>query len=102
MQKQLSRMPAQSKLPPRRPGMQIAHAGRKASTRRPWEGHGEAPPSEGGWSDVVAPSPLPFAEGYPQPHPLHRDGIENVIRAFAQVAGRAGAGAISPRCASGL
>src|SRR5213594_1599555 len=43
-------------------GMQLAHAGRKASTRRPWEGQGTIPESEGGWKKVVAPSALPFAE----------------------------------------
>src|SRR5213594_3832726 len=36
-------------------GMQLAHAGRKASTRRPWEGQGTIPESEGGWKKVVAP-----------------------------------------------
>src|ERR1700679_2545113 len=37
-------------------GVQLAHAGRKASTRRPWEGEGTVTPSEGGWPDVFAPS----------------------------------------------
>ena len=50
-------------------GMQLAHAGRKASTRRPWEGSGAILESEGGWKKVVAPSALPFAESYPMPHP---------------------------------
>src|ERR1700676_4447438 len=41
-------------------GMQLAHAGRKASTYRPWENrHGAIPESEGGWRNVVAPSPPP-------------------------------------------
>jgi len=43
-------------------GMQLAHAGRKASTYRPWSGHGKIPESSGGWSNVVAqahwPSPM--------------------------------------------
>src|SRR5213082_4081624 len=43
-------------------GMQLAHAGRKASTRRPWEGSGAIPESEGGWKKVVAPSALAFAD----------------------------------------
>ena len=44
-------------------GMQLAHAGRKASTRRPWEEPGgTVPESEGGWKKVVAPSALAFAE----------------------------------------
>ena len=70
-------------------GMQIAHAGRKASTHRPWDGHGAVPASEGGWSNVVAPSPLPFAEGYAQPRELDGDGITQVIQSFAAAAGRA-------------
>src|SRR5436853_3980538 len=41
-------------------GMQLAHAGRKASTRRPWEAPGAIPEAEGGWKKVVAPSALPF------------------------------------------
>ena len=41
-------------------GMQLAHAGRKASTRRPWEGPGSIPEHEGGWKKVVAPSALAF------------------------------------------
>src|SRR4029453_17803011 len=39
-------------------GMQLAHAGRKASTRRPWEGDGAVPESEGGWKNVMAPSAI--------------------------------------------
>src|SRR6476660_8817854 len=52
-------------------GIQLAHAGRKASTRRPWEGGGEIGPEEGGWPDNVwAPSAIPFSETYPQPKEL--------------------------------
>src|SRR5881394_2787988 len=39
-------------------GMQLAHAGRKASTSRPWEGHDAVPENEGGWKKVVAPSAI--------------------------------------------
>src|SRR5881398_3903947 len=42
-------------------GMQLAHAGRKASTRRPWESDGVVPETEGGWQNVMAPSALRFA-----------------------------------------
>lgn len=70
-------------------GIQLAHAGRKASTRRPWEGTGTVVPADGGWSDVVAPSAVPFNEHYPSPHALTRDGIEEVTRAFAMAAARA-------------
>ena len=48
-------------------GMQLAHAGRKASTYRPWSGSGRIPELEGGWSNVLAPSPVAFADNYPQP-----------------------------------
>lgn len=70
-------------------GIQLAHAGRKASTRRPWEGGGKVPPSEGGWEDVVAPSDIPFADNYPQPHALTAEGIQRVIHGFRDAASRA-------------
>lgn len=70
-------------------GMQLAHAGRKASTYRPWEGHGLVPESKGGWRKIVAPSPLPFTEGYAVPEPLTVEGIAEVVRAFAAAAHRA-------------
>ena len=41
-------------------GTQLAHAGRKASTYRPWQGHGTVPESDGGWTNVVAASALAF------------------------------------------
>ena len=64
-------------------GMQLAHAGRKASTRRPWETPGTVPESEGGWKKVVAPSALRFADNYPMLQELTRDGIQEVVVAFA-------------------
>jgi 2,4-dienoyl-CoA reductase-like NADH-dependent reductase (Old Yellow Enzyme family) len=70
-------------------GMQLAHAGRKASTSRPWEGHDAVPESEGGWTKVVAPSAIPFSETYPMPQELTGDGIREVIDAFAAAARRA-------------
>src|SRR5215468_3032673 len=70
-------------------GMQLAHAGRKASTRRPWEGDGAIPVSEGGWTNVLAPSAIPFTENYPKPHALTRDGIREIVAAFAAAARRA-------------
>src|ERR1022692_1850558 len=42
-------------------GVQLAHAGRKASTYRPWDGEGAVPEGEGGWENVAAPSAVPFA-----------------------------------------
>jgi 2,4-dienoyl-CoA reductase-like NADH-dependent reductase (Old Yellow Enzyme family) len=70
-------------------GMQLAHAGRKASTSRPWEGHDAVPESEGGWKKVVAPSAIPFSETYPMPQELTLDGIQEVIAGFAAAARRA-------------
>ena len=55
--------------------IQLAHAGRKASMRRPWAGDGIAPVSEGGWT-VVAPSTIPFSEAYP--HPVALDAAGNI------------------------
>jgi 2,4-dienoyl-CoA reductase-like NADH-dependent reductase (Old Yellow Enzyme family) len=70
-------------------GMQLAHAGRKASTRRPWEGSGTVAEAEGGWSNVMAPSAIPFVENYPMPKALTLDGIQNIVAAFASAARRA-------------
>jgi 2,4-dienoyl-CoA reductase-like NADH-dependent reductase (Old Yellow Enzyme family) len=70
-------------------GMQLAHAGRKASTRRPWEGEGLLPESEGGWRRVVAPSAIPFSETYPRPQALAEAEIHEVVDAFAAAARRA-------------
>ena len=69
-------------------GMQLAHAGRKASTYRPWDGRGVIPRAEGGWP-VVAPSALPFADGYPQPAALDEAGIAAIVKAFSEAARRA-------------
>jgi 2,4-dienoyl-CoA reductase-like NADH-dependent reductase (Old Yellow Enzyme family) len=69
-------------------GMQLAHAGRKASTYAPEKGHGRIPESEGGWNNVVAPSALLFTDGYPMPQALSIDGIQNIVSAFAAAARR--------------
>lgn len=70
------------------PGIQIAHAGRKASTDAPWRGGKPVAPGAGGWQ-TVAPSPRPFADGYPVPRELTIDEIERVIGAFRDAARRA-------------
>ena len=70
-------------------GIQLAHAGRKASTLVPWEGVGNAPPSKGGWSPVVGPSPIAFDESYQTPHDLSLEEIRGTVQAFAQAALRA-------------
>jgi 2,4-dienoyl-CoA reductase-like NADH-dependent reductase (Old Yellow Enzyme family) len=70
------------------PGIQLAHAGRKASTLSPWKGEGLVPESEGGWP-VVAPSAIPFTDTYPQPTALDAAGIRKVVADFRAAAGRA-------------
>jgi 2,4-dienoyl-CoA reductase-like NADH-dependent reductase (Old Yellow Enzyme family) len=70
------------------PGIQLAHAGRKASTARPWDGGKPvAPPA--GWTPIVAPSAVPFDDGYQTPAALTDTDLAEVIDAFAQAAGRA-------------
>ncbi|HEV2274161.1 MAG TPA: NADH:flavin oxidoreductase/NADH oxidase [Acidobacteriaceae bacterium] len=69
-------------------GMQLAHAGRKASMTRPWDAERYVPPSEGGWQPV-GPSPLSFAAHYGKPAALDEAGIHHVIRAFVSAAQRA-------------
>ena len=68
-------------------GIQLAHAGRKASTYRPWSGQGEIPENEGGWS-TLAPSALSFADDYPMPVALAVTGIRALQDAFAKAAAR--------------
>nr|WP_229797707.1 NADH:flavin oxidoreductase/NADH oxidase [Planomonospora parontospora] len=70
------------------PGIQLAHAGRKASTDRPWLGGAPVGEADGGWRPV-APSPLPFAPGHPVPHELTADEIQRVVGDFARAAERA-------------
>lgn len=70
-------------------GIQLAHAGRKASTRRPWDGRGALGTDERGWAPIWGPSPLPFDEGSPTPQELDEAGIAGVTRAFAAAAARA-------------
>ncbi|WP_299537288.1 NADH:flavin oxidoreductase/NADH oxidase [uncultured Streptomyces sp.] len=73
------------------PGIQLAHAGRKASTDAPWRG-GKALPADGpealGWQPL-GPSPLPFDEGDPVPAELTTDQIHEVAGQFAASAKRA-------------
>jgi 2,4-dienoyl-CoA reductase-like NADH-dependent reductase (Old Yellow Enzyme family) len=73
------------------PAIQLAHAGRKASTSRPWEGHDPLAPEAGGW-DAVGPTgtPWPYEEGTaPETERLDQAGIESVIDAFRAAARRA-------------
>lgn len=70
------------------PGMQLAHAGRKGSTRVPWETPGAVPVTEGGW-EPVAPSALAFSAEYPMPKALDAEGIRDVVASFRAAAQRA-------------
>jgi 2,4-dienoyl-CoA reductase-like NADH-dependent reductase (Old Yellow Enzyme family) len=70
-------------------GIQLAHAGRKASVEVPWKGGAQiAPGAPGGWQ-THAPSPLPFASGQSTPLALDRGGLKRVREAFAAAAMRA-------------
>ncbi|MGZ5176537.1 MAG: oxidoreductase, partial [Burkholderiales bacterium] len=73
---------------PIRIGVQLAHAGRKASAQRPWEGRGALHSGEGAW-ETVAPSAIPLAEGWPTPRALDRAGMDAVRNAFVSAARRA-------------
>jgi 2,4-dienoyl-CoA reductase-like NADH-dependent reductase (Old Yellow Enzyme family) len=71
------------------PGIQLAHAGRKASCDVPWKGGASLKTAaEGGWP-VVGPSPIPFTEEDPVPIPLDEAGIEHSIQAWEAAAQRA-------------
>ena len=76
------------------PGLQITHAGRKASERRPW--HGETPVDkedlelrhEAPWT-ACAPSAIPYADGWPAPETMTKTDIQRVIASFGKAAQRA-------------
>ena len=69
------------------PGLQLAHAGRKASTYAPEKGEGQIPLSAGGWHPV-APSAIAFAPNDPAPLALDNQGLQRVISAFAEASRR--------------
>jgi 2,4-dienoyl-CoA reductase-like NADH-dependent reductase (Old Yellow Enzyme family) len=69
-------------------GVQIGHAGRKASTHRPWQGHGFLKPEQGAWQ-TLAPSPLPLAAGWPAPQAMSKADMRQLTQAFVQAAERA-------------
>ena len=74
------------------PGMQLAHAGRKASTTAPWFGGGPLTHEQGGWAPVSSTS-VPFAAGHPVPRALTHAEIDQVVADFQQATLRAlGAG----------
>jgi 2,4-dienoyl-CoA reductase-like NADH-dependent reductase (Old Yellow Enzyme family) len=71
------------------PAMQLAHAGRKASTSAPWDGGGALQESEQGWRPIFGPSAIPFSTASPTPEPLDEAGIARVVAAFGEAARRA-------------
>jgi len=71
------------------PAIQLAHAGRKASISRPWEGDSPISPEEGGWTPIFAPSAIAFNNGAQVPHALSKQEIGIIVQAFADAARRA-------------
>ncbi|KZT66247.1 FMN-linked oxidoreductase [Daedalea quercina L-15889] len=71
-------------------GIQLAHAGRKASTVAPWiHSRHPAPVSDGGWpDDIWGPSAIPYSEDLPAPKELTKDGIKRIVNAFGAAAKR--------------
>ncbi|HKB10283.1 MAG TPA: NADH:flavin oxidoreductase/NADH oxidase [Vicinamibacterales bacterium] len=69
-------------------GIQLAHAGRKGSTARPWDGGGRVGREHGGW-EPVGPTAEPFADNYPIPCPLSVAEVEAIVAAFRTAARRA-------------
>jgi 2,4-dienoyl-CoA reductase-like NADH-dependent reductase (Old Yellow Enzyme family) len=69
-------------------GIQIAHAGRKASTIEPWKGGKFLPPDQGGWQ-TIAPSAIPFGEGYGTPRAMVRADFDRVLDGFVNATRRA-------------
>lgn len=70
------------------PAIQLAHAGRKASKNKPWEGNVQVEPDQGGWDNVMAPSAVPFKNDGKMPVELDHDGIRKVIDDFKSAAKR--------------
>lgn len=69
-------------------GVQLAHAGFKGSTVRPWDGRGAVPEQDGGWQSL-GPTENPFAAGFPLPRPLSTSDLPTVVDAFHDAARRA-------------
>ncbi len=70
------------------PAMQLAHAGRKASTFSPWRGAGKVAPEAGGWQ-VLGPSDNAYSSSYPSPLAMSQSQLDAVIRDFAEATRRA-------------
>jgi 2,4-dienoyl-CoA reductase-like NADH-dependent reductase (Old Yellow Enzyme family) len=70
------------------PGIQLAHAGRKASHTSPWKGNALIPVDEGGWQ-TIAPSAIPFSDTYAMPAELSKEGIRQTVADFKAATARA-------------
>ncbi|WP_293853385.1 NADH:flavin oxidoreductase/NADH oxidase [uncultured Alsobacter sp.] len=75
-------------LPGTKFGIQIAHAGRKASAQRPWEGGRSLQPSEDAWP-TIGPSAIPFAEGWATPAEMTEEDVRHTIDLFVKASVRA-------------
>jgi 2,4-dienoyl-CoA reductase-like NADH-dependent reductase (Old Yellow Enzyme family) len=71
------------------PAMQLAHAGRKASTAAPWDGGGAVDESQEGWRPIFGPSAIPFSAASPTPEALDVAEVARIVEAFADAARRA-------------
>ncbi|HET8802816.1 MAG TPA: NADH:flavin oxidoreductase/NADH oxidase [Marinobacter sp.] len=71
------------------PGIQLGHAGRKASVGRPWEGSRPLRVAEGGWDDLVSASALPYANGWHTPMAMSREQIANSLQTLKSATRRA-------------
>jgi 2,4-dienoyl-CoA reductase-like NADH-dependent reductase (Old Yellow Enzyme family) len=84
-------------------GIQLAHAGRKASATRPWQGIRALTAAEGAWQPV-APSPVPLDQGWPAPRALSSVELDRLVDAFVAATGRAerlGFDLVEVHCAHG-
>ena len=72
-------------LPNTKFGIQIGHAGRKASTQRPWEGRSSLKESESPWQ-TIAPSAIPFEKNWHVPKPMDMGDLSRVKKAFVDAA----------------
>jgi len=70
------------------PGMQLSHAGRKASTAEPWKGSRPVDPANGGWTPIWGPSAESFREGWQTPREMSLADIRAVVEAFGTAAQR--------------
>ncbi len=68
--------------------IQLAHSGRKGSTKRPWDGTGAIERADGGW-EPAGPGTEPFSDDYPMPKALDAAGIATIVSAFRDSAARA-------------